>query len=213
MKTSDQTADLFAAFVKAQAELKNATFDKVNPHFKSKYATLAGTRDGIVAVLSKHGLAVIQGSDVSEVGPVINTRLVHTSGQWIESSYPFAIDKPQQMGSAMTYARRYSLAAICGIASEEDDDGNVAQASQPANPLTPVNSNGTPALPLKRDEARKLFTDLETELYKCDSDAAVMAFEHDYAAKIALLGDWKTHIDNEIAGHRQFLAEQKGKAA
>jgi hypothetical protein len=131
MKTSENTADLFKAFVAAQAELKNAAFDKINPHFKSKYATLAGMRDGIAPVLTKHGLAVIQGTSFDGQEAAVDTRLVHTSGQWIESRYPFQIDKPQQMGSAVTYARRYSLAAICGIASEEDDDGNAANTSPP----------------------------------------------------------------------------------
>lgn len=135
MKTSENTADLFKAFVAAQAELKNAAFDKVNPHFKSKYATLAGMRDGIAPVLTKHGLAVIQGTSCEGTDAAVDTRLVHTSGQWIESRYPFQIDKPQQMGSAVTYARRYSLAAICGIASEEDDDGNAATASPAKPPL------------------------------------------------------------------------------
>ncbi len=208
MKTSDTIEKLSTAFVAAQAELKNAVFDKTNPHFKSKYATLAGMRDGLVATLSKHGLAVIQGSDVTEAGPVVNTRLVHTSGQWIESAYPIAMDKPQQMGSAVTYARRYSLAAICGIASEEDDDGNAAQ-----NGNTPVNANGTVANPLKRDEARKIFTELKAELLECNTDAEVMAWERTSKARIDLLGDWKVHIENAVAEHRQAIADAQGKAA
>lgn len=112
---------------------------------------------------------------------------------------------------AMSAAYKYACMQMFCIPTEGDNDADAT--THEVAPMTPRNANGTPAQPLKRDEARKLFTDLKTELYKCDSDAAVMAFEHDYAAKIALLGDWKTHIDNEIAGHRQFLAEQKGKAA
>jgi len=138
MKSSDTIDKLSTAFVAAQAELKNAAFDKVNPHFKSKYATLAGIRDGIAPVLSRHGLAVIQGTACPASGPVVTTRLVHTSGQWLESEYPFSLDKPQQMGSALTYARRYCLAAICGIASEEDDDGNAAQSGETAMSKPPV---------------------------------------------------------------------------
>jgi hypothetical protein len=129
LRTSETIDKLSAAFAAAQAKLKNATFDKINPHFKSKYATLAGVRDNVVPVLSEFGLSVIQGAAIYDGANVITTRLMHSSGQWIESAYPFAIDKPQQMGSAMTYARRYSLAAICGIASEEDDDANAAQIS------------------------------------------------------------------------------------
>jgi hypothetical protein len=134
MKTSELTDKLATAFAAAQAELKNAAFDKVNPHFKAKYATLAGVRDTVTPILSKHLLSITQGTEFLDGGHfVLTTRLMHSSGQWIESVYPFAIDKPQVMGSAMTYARRYSLAAICGIASEEDDDGNEGQnGSKPA---------------------------------------------------------------------------------
>ncbi len=124
MKTSDSIKELSGAFVAAQAELKNATFDAKNPHFGNRYASLAGMRDGVVEVLSKHGLAIIQGTAFDSGIATVNTRLVHKSGEWLESVYPFAVDKPQAMGSAYTYARRYSLAAICGIASEEDDDAN-----------------------------------------------------------------------------------------
>jgi hypothetical protein len=140
MKSSKTIDKLSAAFVAAQAELKNATFDKVNPHFKSKYATLAGVRDTITPILAKHGLAVAQGTALmGEAGYAVITRLMHNSGQWIESEYPFQTDKPQQMGSAYTYARRYSLAAICGIASEEDDDANTAQVSSPKPVMATVN--------------------------------------------------------------------------
>ncbi len=134
MKTSDTIKELSGAFVAAQSELKNATFDAKNPHFGNRYASLAGMRDGVVEVLSKHGLAIIQGTAFDSGIATVNTRLVHKSGEWIESVYPFAVDKPQAMGSAYTYARRYSLAAICGIASEEDDDGAEGSKTTPAKP-------------------------------------------------------------------------------
>lgn len=142
MKTSEKI-DLFSkAYVAAQADLKNATFDKINPHFKSKYATLAGMRDSLTPALAKHGLAVLQGTTEAGSGFIVTTRLIHESGQWIESAYPFAISKPQEMGSAYTYARRYSLAAICGIASEDDDDGNSAQGAETKPKEMPA-ANGT----------------------------------------------------------------------
>ena len=135
MKTS-KTIDLLSkAFVSAQADLKNATFDKVNLHFKNKYATLAGMRDSIAPALAKHGLAVIQGTAEKPSGFTVSTRLIHQSGQWIESEYPLPLGEPQKMGSAYTYARRYSLAAICGIASEEDDDGNATNEKPKENGL------------------------------------------------------------------------------
>lgn len=130
MKTSEKIDLLSTDYALAQTELKNASFDKINPHFKSKYATLAQVRDTTAPVLAKHGLAVIQVTDMIDGALVLVTRLVHKSGQWIEGVYPIAIGKPQDMGSALTYGRRYSLSGICGIASEEDDDGNEGQKAE-----------------------------------------------------------------------------------
>lgn len=133
MRTSEQINELATALAAAQAEMKNATLNKINPHFKSKYADLAMIRDTVTPALSKHGIAVVQGTDTTETGIVVVTRLVHKSGQWIESRFPIAYDKPQTMGSAYTYAKRYSLAAICNIAADEDDDANAAN-DKPVQP-------------------------------------------------------------------------------
>ena len=131
MRTSESIADLAKALAAAQGEMKNAKLNKVNPHFKSRYADLAEIRDTVTPALSRNGLSVAQGTDMTESGLVVVTRLMHLSGQWIESRYPIAIDKPQAMGSAYTYAKRYSLAAICCISSDEDDDANAANTSAP----------------------------------------------------------------------------------
>jgi len=122
---------LAPALVKAQSELKNATLNKVNPHFKSRYADLAEIRDTVTPALSKNGLAIIHFTQLTGSGFFLVTRLLHESGEFIDSRYPLPenIDRPQQMGSAITYARRYMLAAMCGITADEDDDGNAAQAS------------------------------------------------------------------------------------
>jgi hypothetical protein len=126
MRTSDKIDLLATALAKAQSEMKNAVFNKVNPHFKSKYADLGSIRDAVIPALTKNGIAVAQGTTFLSNQWCVVTSLIHSSGQYISSDYPFALDKPQAMGSAYTYARRYSLAAICGIASEEDDDANAA---------------------------------------------------------------------------------------
>jgi hypothetical protein len=136
--------ELATALAKAQAEMKNATLNKVNPHFKSKYADLAEIIDTTREVLAKHGLSVVQTTKVVAAGDsapilVLQTMLLHTSGQSICGDYPLPMDtsKPQLMGSAMTYARRYSHAAICNIAAEEDDDANTAQAeAKNTKPIT-----------------------------------------------------------------------------
>jgi hypothetical protein len=140
MRTSENIDQLATALAAAQAEMKNAKLNKINPHFKSKYADLAEIRDTVTPALSKNGIAVVQGTDAADSGILVVTRLVHKSGQWIESRFPIAYDKPQTMGSAYTYAKRYSLAAICNIAADEDDDANAANDKPVAMPSV----NGTP---------------------------------------------------------------------
>lgn len=128
MTTSEQINELATALTKAQAAMKNATLNKVNPHFKSKYADLAGIRDTVIPALTANGIAVVQTLDSTGEGHhFLLTRLLHTSGQWIESLCPIPNGGDmQKMGSAITYARRYSLSAICGISADEDDDANAA---------------------------------------------------------------------------------------
>jgi hypothetical protein len=115
----------------AQSEMGNAAYNKTNPHFKSKYADLAGVREATLPVLTKHGFAIIQTTYFHEGVLILKTELAHKSGDNRISEYPIAPGTPQQQGSALTYARRYSWSAITGIASEEDDDGNAASAAKP----------------------------------------------------------------------------------
>lgn len=136
MTTSEQVNDIAAALAKAQAAMKNAALNKVNPHFRSKYADLAGIRDAVIPALTANGIAVVQTFDAASEGVAycVLTRLMHASGQWIESLCPIPGGQDmQKMGSAITYARRYSLSAICGIAADEDDDANAA-TTQPSGP-------------------------------------------------------------------------------
>lgn len=136
MNQSETTGKLADALAKAQAEMKNAPLNKVNPHFKSKYADLAAIRDACMPALCKHGLSVTQVTGMVEGQFVLRTRLMHSSGEWVESVYPLPLDigKPQAMGSAITYARRYCLAALAGLSAEEDDDANAAQGAGNATP-------------------------------------------------------------------------------
>ena len=145
--------NLAPALVKAQSEMKNASLNKTNPHFKSRYADLAEIRDTVTPALTSNGLAVLQFTQLTSNGFFLVTRLLHKSGEFIDSRFPLPenVDKPQQMGSAITYARRYMLAAICGITAEEDDDGNAAQANTNgggralARPLAPAAAGTKPA--------------------------------------------------------------------
>lgn len=133
MKTSETTDILDTALAKAQAELENPTKEATNPHFRSKYATLEAGLNIVRACLSKHGISVTQPTRVDDGILMLETRLA-CQGQWIASEYPvcsFPV-KQQEMGSALTYSRRYSLFSLVGIAGEEDDDANAATSPTPA---------------------------------------------------------------------------------
>lgn len=123
------TPKLAEALAKAQAEMKAAPLNRVNPHFKSKYADLPAVIDAVRPALTKHGLSVTQVTRIADGGMVLVTTLHHASGESLSGEYPLPVGKPQEMGSAMTYARRYSLAAMCCIAADDDDDANAAEAS------------------------------------------------------------------------------------
>lgn len=136
VKTSENINELAAALAKAQAEMKNARLNKVNPHFKSRYADLAEIRDTVTPALAKNGIAVVNGMDTAENGIQVVTRLIHASGQWVESRFPIAYDKPQTMGSAITYGKRYNLSAIVNIAADDDDDANAANDRAVSSPAS-----------------------------------------------------------------------------
>lgn len=135
---SETTADLSAALAKAQAAMKPAIFNRINPHFKNRYADLAAVLDAIRAPLADNGLSVTQTTEIREGGFVLVTTMRHATGQWIASEYPLPMaSKPQELGSALTYARRYCLSAIACIAADDDDDAEGARkdgqvASTPA---------------------------------------------------------------------------------
>jgi len=158
MFSSPEIGELADALSKAQGMMKSAKKTESNPFFKSKYADLAEVWDTIREPLAKNNLAVTQTTDF-EVGVasvvIVHTILVHKSGQWIEGiiKMPLVKSDPQGIGSAMTYARRYGLSAIVGVASEEDDDGEAAMgrkdntAQQKAPAQSPAQSPAQPPAP------------------------------------------------------------------
>ena len=123
-----------AALVAAQAEMEPARKQSNNPHFKAKYADLAAVMDACMEALHKHGIAVIQPAGRDEHGPYVETVLLHTSGERLDCKVPLIFSKNdmQGYGSAMTYARRYGLMAMAGVAPE-DDDGEGAKGTGNAN--------------------------------------------------------------------------------
>jgi hypothetical protein len=125
--TRPPIAELAAALCKAQAQMEGAKKDATNPHFKNKYADLAAVWAAIREPLTSNGLSVVQLLRDVQNGIEVETILLHTSGQQIGSvlAMPASKNDAQGYGSAATYARRYALMALVGVAPE-DDDGNAA---------------------------------------------------------------------------------------
>jgi hypothetical protein len=123
VQTSEQFDAIAAALAKAQGVMDAASKDAANPHFKAKFASLASVREAIRKPLSENGIAYIQTLRTNEGAVEVDTRLIHSSGQFIGDTLrvPLAQATPQGVGSASSYGRRYALMAIVGLAAEDDD--------------------------------------------------------------------------------------------
>ena len=123
---------VYAALAAAQMEMGKALKDSNNPAFKSKYADLASVMDACMPALNRHGIAVFQPTVDDDSGRYVKTVLAHSSGEVIECRVPLIVNKNdmQAYGSAVTYARRYGLMGMAGVAAE-DDDGNAAAKAPP----------------------------------------------------------------------------------
>lgn len=143
MLKSEQINELAAALAKAQGQIEGAKKSSSNPFFKSKYADLAECWNTCREALTANEISVIQmPEEINENGRLnITTMLAHSSGQYISSTLTMTVTKldPQAIGSAITYGRRYALAAMVGLA-QEDDDGEKAMARQEKKDKKPVES-------------------------------------------------------------------------
>jgi hypothetical protein len=164
------------SLVKFQSELKPAGKDSVNPFFKSNYLSLSGILDHVLPILTSNGLSIVQPMKILDGQTVLITKLIHISGEFIESEMilPSHSD-PQKYGSLITYYKRYQLQALLGIStSEEDTDGQDLVQKQPNNELTkpPKVNSGNLATqaqvnalkkkyPMTDEEIRKIFPKFE----------------------------------------------------
>lgn len=168
MQTSPSIAAIAAALAKAQKVIKPAVFDRTNPHFKNKYATLPSIVEAIRSALADNGIAVLQGAEADGAQVKVTTMLAHSSGEWLSSTLTLTATQntPQGVGSALTYGRRFGLSSMVCAVADEDDDGE--QASTPPKPkappatVTPITKGSTvPAAPRSIDERKR---DLAAEL-------------------------------------------------
>ena len=145
MQRSDTIGELAKALAAANLEIVNPSLDAVNPHFKSRYASLGAIINAVRLPLARHGISAVQtvSTDGGAVG--VTTTLLHASGEWMAETAMSALpDRAtvQQLGSIITYLRRYCLASVTNIVGEEDQDGNEASLpsaprSEPRKPFKP----------------------------------------------------------------------------
>lgn len=149
MRTSESVKSISTDLAKAQLKIKHAGKDAVNPHFKNNYATLESVIDSTKSALLEHGIVVIQGMN----DQALTTRLQHTSGEFIESDTQILLQRQdmQGLGSAITYARRYALAAMMNI-TQQDDDGNAASGNPVLRTAAPAKAKPAAKPAAKNDD-------------------------------------------------------------
>ncbi len=126
--------NIASSLVKAQKAFGPALKTSTNPHFKSRYADLSACVEAVIEGLNANGIMLMQPCHESETGVTVETLFVHESGETLSAGklhVPAAKQDPQGYGSALTYARRYSLMAACGIAPEDDDGNAASQQKKP----------------------------------------------------------------------------------
>lgn len=188
-KTTAQT--LTQALTAFQADLPRVELDAVNPHFKSKYASLGSVTKAVLPKLTEHGFAFSVGSFVDNGLLVVDAHLLHESGESRSLQFPITETNPQKIGSALSYARRYALSALTGVVADEDDDGNAASTPSAA----------------------------ERQIQKAQSRPAPTAGAKEHPDKVKVREwikqgseGWEARRDTANAAQTKFKAEFKGDA-
>ena len=203
-----------AAFVRAQAGFGAALKTSTNPHFRSRYADLSACVEAVIDSLHKNGFALMQKTHECESGVAVETILMHESGEQISGGIfrvPASKQDPQGYGSALTYARRYSLMAVCGIAPE-DDDGNAASKPKPAEkkPMQiPANVAGQDYLDKCDEQERALILDFAMEIEKADDQGAFDAYTK---AKQTLDTEQQAALWSKVSSQKRTAIKKIGQA-
>lgn len=161
MRQSEAIGSLVAALAKAQQEVRNPPLDSVNPHFRNRYASLGAHLDAIREPFARHGLVLMQ-SIGSEDGKVsVTTVVAHSSGEWMSGTVGMALpDKAtaQNLGSIVTYLRRYSIGSMCLLTGEEDNDAEQDRVSRQDKPK--VEASAPKAVPQVKSDKIKAVREL-----------------------------------------------------
>jgi hypothetical protein len=208
--------NIASALVKAQKAFAPALKDSSNPFFKTKYADLSSCVKAVIDALNDNGIALIQNCHPCDDGVSVETMFIHESGETINCGVlhvPAAKNDPQGYGSALTYARRYSLMAACGIAPE-DDDGNAASKGRPAPTANPLDFAKPIAKPLENTPKNTL----DSIVYTTEKGVIdpVLQFELRVPGKASTLFDSMTDwveayndMADKVAASRSLVKDTK----
>lgn len=197
MNQSESINELASSLAKAQGSIQGALKDSKNPHFKSNYADLASVWEACRKPLSENSLSISQIPATREGKHMLTTMLMHSSGQWIRSEMELPIQKPgpQELGSCLSYCRRYALASMVGI-YQTDDDGNLAQRAAPESATVSIEGGNVNHIQVATIKSwLKTFPNTEDSLlrqYECENieeipssafDKIITGYKKLYAAK------------------------------
>lgn len=210
------TPELFAALAAAQGEVENASKSSNNPHFRSKYADLAEVLNTVRPVFAAHGLSIMQSTAFNGAFVSVTTLIGHKDGGLIYSTascVPAKTDA-QGVGAATTYLRRYSLAAMAGIA-QEDDDGNAAAHNRKPQAVTEA-AAGKPldgVWDMLDADQQAGIRNLAAEVQGLDSDAAHALIERQKLATEEKAALWSLLPSNVRSALKKAAAAAKEKAS
>lgn len=212
---TNETKNIYAAFVKAQQGFAPAIKNSVNAHFRNKYADLGACIEAVIDSLNENGIGLVQKNYPSEAGILVETLLVHVSGESMSSGQlfvPASKNDPQGYGSALSYGRRYSLMAACGIAPE-DDDGNAASKPTKAPTAAPKHR---PTDGVTVDPAREsaLLDTVEAIKEAFERDSIIDAYGYatevtDSEEKVFIWGKLPANIRSAIKKHGETLKKDE----
>lgn len=208
MRMSDTIAEIAGALAKAQGMMSDASKDALNPHFKSKYADLAAVRAVVREPLAVNDLALIQPARLQDGKVEVETMLLHKSGEYIAETLQMPVGKNDAhgVGSAISYARRYGLMSLLGLAAD-DDDGNAAVAAPPARrggPQPGLTGLAEPSA-INDDESLTIMAAMELSLDLCESRDSLTAWAASNSANKARLAP--KHRDAITARFNEKLAQ------
>jgi hypothetical protein len=159
METSEHIGAIAGALAKAHLKIENPELDGQNPHYKSRFSTLAAVLNAVRKPLAEQGIALLQSVALEDGKVRVTTNLVHSSGEWMRETMAFPLQGSatvQQAGSTVTYLRRYSLISLCGIVGDpqQDDDGEADAEAREEH--KPVRASQPPRKEVKQERPRRV---------------------------------------------------------